>query len=176
MDIRTIRANDIDGLKAFFDRIPEGDRTFFKEDVSDPHLIEQWVSDGRDHRLITVDGERVIAYVALMRGVGWSSHVGELRLVVDPDERGRQIGSAMAYRGLQEALAMNLSKVVVEVVADQVATIALFQGLGFEAEAFLADHVRDGAGQLHDLVVLSHAVDDTWSAMISVGLDKVLDE
>ena len=70
---------------------------------------------------------------------------------------------------------MKLSKVVVEVVADQVATIALFQGLGFEAEAFLADHVRDATGRLHDLIVLSHQVDDTWGAMTTIGLDRILE-
>jgi ribosomal protein S18 acetylase RimI-like enzyme len=176
VDIRTIGAGDDDALMAFFDRIPEGDRTFFKEDVTDRHLIEGWAADTRDHRLLASEGERVIAYMAVIPGVGWSSHVGELRLVVDPGERGRHVGSALAYRGLQDALAMKLSKVVVEVVADQVATIALFQGLGFEAEAFLVDHVRDATGRLHDLIVLSHQVDDNWSTMSSIGLDRVLDD
>jgi RimJ/RimL family protein N-acetyltransferase len=69
---------------------------------------------------------------------------------------------------------MGLSKVVVEVVADQVPTIALFQGLGFEAEAVLTDHVRDANGRLHDLILLSHHVDDNWAAMATIGLDQLL--
>jgi ribosomal protein S18 acetylase RimI-like enzyme len=174
LDIRTIQAADFDGLMAFFGRVPEGDRTFFKEDVSDGGLVEEWVTDDRSRRLVAVDGDRIIGYLAVMPGVGWSSHVGELRLVVDPEHRGKHVGSQLAYRGLQDALGMNLSKVIVEVVADQQGTIALFQGLGFEAEAILADHVRDGSGQLHDLIVLSHRVDDTWGAMVGIGLDKAL--
>src|SRR5579859_2884156 len=128
MDTRAIGADDLDRLLAFFARIPEGDRTFFKEDVSDPHLVEGWLIDQRVRRLVAVDGDRVVAYLAIIPGVGWSAHVGELRLVVDPQWRGRHVGSALAFRGLQGALAMNLSKVVVEVVADQGASIALFQG------------------------------------------------
>ena len=39
MDIRMLNVNDLDALTGFFGRIPEGDRTFFKEDVSDPRLV-----------------------------------------------------------------------------------------------------------------------------------------
>jgi ribosomal protein S18 acetylase RimI-like enzyme len=169
---------------AFFGRIPEGDRTFFKEDVTDQSLVEGWVTDERDRRLLAIDGDSVVGhsvvgysvvgYVAIVPGVGWSSHVGEVRLVVEPAYRGRHLGSALAYRGLQEALAMGLSKVIVEVVADQVPTIALFQGLGFEAEAVLADHVRDATGRFHDLILLSHQVHETWAAMATIGLDGLL--
>jgi ribosomal protein S18 acetylase RimI-like enzyme len=176
VDIRPIHTGDGDALIAFFGRIPEGDRTFFKEDVAEQGLVEGWVVDERDRRLLAVDGESVVGYVAIVPGVGWSSHVGEVRLVVEPDYRGRHLGSALAYRGLQEALAMGLSKVIVEVVADQVPTIALFQGLGFEAEAVLADHVRDATGRFHDLILLSHHVDDTWSAMATIGLDNLLSQ
>jgi RimJ/RimL family protein N-acetyltransferase len=170
-----LNAHDFDALTGFFGRIPEGDRTFFKEDVSDARLVGAWGADERDHRWLAFDGDQVIAYLAVIPGIGWSAHVGELRLVVDPAHRGHHVGSALAFRGLQDALAMKLSKVVVEVVADQVATIALFQGLGFEAEAFLADHVRDATGRLHDLIVLSHQVGDTWGAMTTIGLDRILE-
>ena len=34
--------------------------------------------------VLAVDGATVVGYVAVIPGVGWSSHVGELRLVVDP--------------------------------------------------------------------------------------------
>jgi ribosomal protein S18 acetylase RimI-like enzyme len=175
MDIRPLHTTDLDALMAFFSRIPEGDRTFFKEDVSDRHLIESWGSDQRDRRLLAVEDDQIIGYLAVIPGIGWSSHVGEVRLVVDPEHRGRHVGSALAFRGLQDALAMKLSKVVVEVVANQLGTIALFQGLGFEAEAFLVDHVRDASGHLNDLIVLSHQVGDTWGAMVTIGLDKILD-
>jgi hypothetical protein len=34
--------------------------------------------------------------------------------------------------------------------------------------------VRDRSGVLHDLVLLAHHVDDTWTAMHSLGLDDEL--
>ena len=39
---------------------------------------------------------------------------------------------------------------VVEVVADQDSTIALFRSHGFDPEALLRDHVRDRSGELRD--------------------------
>jgi hypothetical protein len=46
----------------------------------------------------------------------------------------------------------------------------MFSGLGFTGEALLRDHIRDGDGQLHDLVVLAHLVEESWSTLDAVGL------
>ena len=54
-----------------------------------------------------------------------------------------------------EAIELDLRKMVVEVVADQEATIAMFRSLGFDPEALLTDHVRDQSGTLRDLMVLA---------------------
>jgi len=40
MEIRPIEAGDSPALSAFFERIPESDRTFLKEDVGDPRVLE----------------------------------------------------------------------------------------------------------------------------------------
>ena len=47
----------------------------------------------------------------------------------------------------------------------------MFTKLGFEAEGLFKDHVRDQAGELHDLLVLAHFVDDLWSTMATAGID-----
>ena len=64
---------------------------------------------------------------------------------------------------------------VVEAIATQDATIALFAGLGFQPEALLVDQVRDAGGELHDLMVLALHGDETWSTLTAVGLDQPLD-
>lgn len=61
-----------------------------------------------------------------------------------------------------------------EVVADQSPAVAMFQSLGFQAEALLRDHVRDRSGRLRDLILLAHSVDDTWAAMATAGIDEDL--
>ena len=39
MEIRPIEAGDSPALSHFFERIPESDRTFLKEDVGDPRVL-----------------------------------------------------------------------------------------------------------------------------------------
>lgn len=164
----------VDSVDAFFQRLPNGDRTFFKEPVEGRGTVEGWVHDERGERHLAMDGDRVVGYVAVVPGVGWSEHVGELRLVVDAQERGRGLGRKLARFAVRRALERDLAKLVVEVVADQTATIRLFQGLGFVPEALLEDHVRDGAGRVMDLIVLAHRGRDSWEVLTTVGLDGEL--
>jgi ribosomal protein S18 acetylase RimI-like enzyme len=63
-----------------------------------------------------------------------------------------------------------MTKLVVEVDAEQGAALALFTHLGFSGEALLENHIRDRQGQLRDLMVLAHHVDRTWSRMETLGL------
>jgi hypothetical protein len=69
-----------------------------------------------------------------------------------------------------EAVGAGLKKLVVEVVAEQGAALALFTELGFTGEALLVDHIRDRSGELRDLLVLAHHVGETWAGMDTVGI------
>jgi GNAT superfamily N-acetyltransferase len=169
MEIRQLQPGDRDALTRFLRRVPEADRTFFKEDVDDPAVIDAWVQPG-PARAVAVDGGEVLGSLSLVRLHGWSSHVGEIRLIVDPAHRGRGVGRALARRAVIEALDLGLEKLVVEVIAVQDSTVAMFRWLGFEPEALLTDHVRDRSGELQDLMVLAHSVQEQWSAMINAGI------
>jgi len=174
MDVRAPDDGDVDALLAFFERIPAGERTFFKEPVLDRATVEGWLIGGAGRRgLACADGE-VSGYVAVIPLTGWSDHVGEIRLVVDPERRGQGLGRALARWALLQALELGLRKLYVEVVADQEGAVAMFSNLGFQAEGLLRDHVRDRDGELRDLVLLAHPVDDHWSAMSTAGIDDAL--
>ena len=69
-----------------------------------------------------------------------------------------------------QALSHGLTKLTVEVVADQDGAVAMFGALGFQAKGFLRDHVRDHDGILRDLILLAHPVEDHWSAMATAGI------
>jgi ribosomal protein S18 acetylase RimI-like enzyme len=168
-----------DALVRFFTALPEGDLTFIKEEVTDPEIVRSWTDEGSaGGRWVAVedtggeggDGTEVTGYVAVRPLSGWSDHVGEVRLVVAPSSRGSGLGRELARRALVEAVGAGLSKLVVEVVAEQGAALALFTDLGFTGEALLTDHIRDRSGRLRDLMVLAHHVDQTWSGMDAVGV------
>lgn len=163
-----------DALLRFFGELPEGDLTFIKEEVTDPGTVRSWAAGagGSGGRWIAVEdgSDDVTGYVAVRPLPGWSDHVGEVRLVVSPTRRGTGLGRELARRALVEAVGAGLSKLVVEVVAEQGAALALFTELGFTGEALLQDHIRDRDGQLRDLMVLAHHVRDTWAGMDAVGV------
>jgi ribosomal protein S18 acetylase RimI-like enzyme len=164
-----------DALVRFFAALPPEDLTFIKEEVTDPDTVRSWTSGvAAGGRWVAVDGDgedaEVTGYVAVRPLPGWSDHVGEVRLVVSPAHRGSGLGRELARRALLEAVGSGLSKLVVEVVAEQGAALALFTGLGFTGEALLTDHIRDRSGRLRDLMVLAHHVRDTWAGMDTVGV------
>ena len=102
MEFRSIAPGDEPALARFFARIPEGDRTFLKEDVDDARVIADW------------------------------SRPGTARV------------------------------------------IAMFRALGFEPEALLADHVRDRAGEVRDLMVLANDVESQFASMGAAGITEQL--
>jgi ribosomal protein S18 acetylase RimI-like enzyme len=176
-DVVPLGPEHCDALLRFFRALPEGDRTFIKEDVTDPDTVRGWTSgEARGRRWIVLDGDDVTGYVAVLPLAGWSDHVGEVRLVVAPGRRGGGLGRELARHALVAAVEDGLRKVVVEVVADQGAALALFTGLGFGGEALLRDHIRGRDGELHDLMVLAHHVGETWSGMATVGVAEELGE
>jgi ribosomal protein S18 acetylase RimI-like enzyme len=173
MDVRRIERADRAALERFLAAIPDADRTFLKEDVADPEVIAAWARPG-EARSIAVDDGEVAGYVAVIPLHGWSSHVGELRLVVAPDRRGQGVGRLLARHAVVEALELGLAKLVVEVIADQEALVSMFRALGFEPEALLTDHVRVRSGELRDLLVLAHSVEQQWASMSMAGIVESL--
>jgi L-amino acid N-acyltransferase YncA len=169
MDIRQLGSGDRAALARFLDRVPAADRTFFKEDIEDAAVVDGWLRAAPAHAIAVAGGE-IVGWLAVVPLHGWSRHVGEVRLIVDPAWRGRGIGRALARRAVLEALELGLRKMVVEVIAVQEPTIAMFRSLGFDPEALLTDHVRDRAGELRDLLVLSHSVEEQWSSMMKAGV------
>ena len=172
VEIRAPSPQDADRLERFFARVPPSDRTFFKEDVRDPAVVEQWTGGSGGSRALALGrGGAVLAAASVVPLSGWSDHVAELRLVVDARHRRRRLGTTLARWALLEAVRMGSQKVVVEVLADQEPAIAMFQGLGFVPEALLRDHVRGRDGKLHDLLLLAHAVRGNWSQLATLGME-----
>src|SRR4051794_2320022 len=175
VDVRELTAADLGALREFFAAVPSEDHTFFKEDVNDPGVAERWVADTRSVRRLAVDDDgRLVAWAALVPGVARTAHVAELLLVVAGSNRRQGLGQKLARRMLVEALEHGYRKVSVYLAADNPGPIAMFRNLGFEPEALLRDELCDPNGDLHDVMVLSHVVDDRWAIMVTGGLDKTV--
>jgi ribosomal protein S18 acetylase RimI-like enzyme len=174
-DLRPLRPDDVERVLAFLMAMPEGDRTFFWE-TDDRATVERWIEDDRAGRwILTDEAGQVEAYLAVIPGVAWSSHVGELRLVVGSGQRRRGLGRALARRGLIEAVRRGLEKIVVEVVASREGDVEMFSSIGFQAEALLTNQIRDRSGNFQDLVILAHDVGAVRDSMEVLGIDEATD-
>jgi L-amino acid N-acyltransferase YncA len=176
IDVRAVQADDAEALLRFFADVPDEDRTFFKEEIGDARRVtEHWLADEPSLRRVVLDDQgRIVAFAALSPGVGRTSHVADLRLVVAAHARGRGLGRTVARRMFLEAVRHGFRKITVDIASDHEGPIRMFRELGFQPEALLLDQLCDPDGQLHDLVVLAHAVDEQWSGMLTVGIDEAV--
>jgi ribosomal protein S18 acetylase RimI-like enzyme len=172
--LRKISEADAELVAEFLSTVPEGDRTFFKEDT-DLEAVRRWGSDDRTLRWLLVGSDgKPQAYVAIIPGLGWSAHVGELGLVVGEAYRRRGLGRALARFGLLQGVRLGLQKLTVEVVADKEGDLQMFTEIGFEPEALLKKQIIDRDGEIHDLVLLGHDVEEVRADMELIGLDEAI--
>ena len=158
--IRRFRPDDRDRVIAFAAALPEHDLLFLSRDVREPRVVAAWlkaIEDGEIDSLIAEDGGQIVATAALVRDpLSWSAHVGEVRLLVAPGRRGAGLGSDLLQGIFMIAKDRGLSKLLARMTVDQVGSIALFEGVGFRAEAMLKDQVRGADGRSHDVAILSY--------------------
>lgn len=175
-EARDLTSADAPALRAFFLSMPTEDRTFFFQDVNDPAVAERWTSDERGApRGVFDDRGRLLAFGALKPGIDWSSHVADVVLLVSPDARRAGLGRTLARDMLLQAVRRGFKKVTVVIPVDNTGAIEMFSKLGFQGEALLRDQLCSPQdGQLRDVVVLAHMVDDTWSTLLSGGYEEAV--
>lgn len=159
--IRRFAAKDEKAMQAFAERLPEHDLLFLGRDLRHPRVIAAWVEaigEGAIDSLIAEDDKgNLVGAAALVRDpLGWSGHVGEVRLLVSPDKRGAGLGRDLLEGIYAIARDRGLTKLTAQMTPDQIGSVMLFESLGFRAEALLKGQVRDQSGTPHDLTILSH--------------------
>ena len=178
LQLARLQPADADALAAFAAALPAHDLLFLRRDISQPKVIAAWmqaIAEGRLHSLAVRDAGVLVGCSAIVvDALSWSRHVGELRVLVAPAWRGKGLGRVLIQQCFAQALDLGLEKLVAQMTVDQVAAIAVFEELGFRAEALLRDHVKDRDGQLHDLALLSHDVAAVQSRLDAYGVSDAL--
>jgi RimJ/RimL family protein N-acetyltransferase len=177
--IRRFQPADRDAMLAFAGGLAEHDLLFLGRDLRHPRVIAAWqdaIAEGWIDSLLAIDtnddGGTIVGSAALVRDpLGWSAHVGEVRLLVSSDRRGAGLGRDLLEGIFAIAAERGLDKLTAQMTTDQDGSIALFESLGFRAEALLKDHVRDRAGNMFDLALLSQDVARVTAQHRAFGLD-----
>jgi RimJ/RimL family protein N-acetyltransferase len=156
--LKRMTSRDRDALHALFERLPEEDTKFLKDDVRKPEVIDAWCRDIAYARvfplLAEVDGVVVADATLHRRTHGWLKHVGEIRFIVDPAYRRKGLGAHLIEELILYAIAEGLEKLVAEVVAEETAAIRALERFGFKPVAVLPGLVKDHTGMARDLHIL----------------------
>jgi L-amino acid N-acyltransferase YncA len=154
--IEPVAAHHRQALLDFVSGVAERDRAFFDRTLLSQVRVASWTQAVPERRLVAVEDDgSVSGLVTVSPGVGWSAHTAEVRVIVRSAQRGRGIGRALASAGVDLAGEMGIEKLTVETMAANAGGQATFAALGFDVEARLPGQVRDDAGVLQDLVLLS---------------------
>jgi L-amino acid N-acyltransferase YncA len=146
----------------FFERVPEEDRAFLKEDLLNREEVETWldgIDSARETVIVAVVDGRIVGTAVLERQRHrWTRHVGEVRIVAEPAFRRRGLGHVLAQAIFDLAQQAGLEKIMAEMVSDGLGSIRVFKRLGFRTEAVFNDQVEDRHGRKHDLLVMAYYI------------------
>src|SRR2546421_10331072 len=178
IEFRMMTHSDETAVLAYAQKLTTHDLLFLPRNISQPKVLSAWVNEierGAITSLLAVKGGAVVGCGTLVRDPhSWSPHVGEIRMVVSQDVRGQGVGRTLSQETFALALGAGLEKLSVQMTVDQQAAIALFESLGFKAEALFRDHVRDIAGRTHEIVVLGHNIAQVQAQLEAYGLAEAV--
>jgi L-amino acid N-acyltransferase YncA len=160
--LRLMNSSDNEALLAFARSLPSDDLLFLSVDITEPEAVAAWARDLESGRVITVLAEsngRLLGHGTLIRNnLTWTRHLGEIQLLISPAARGLGLGNLLASEIFAVAEQRGLQKIVARMASEQKSAISVFERLGFNAEALLADFVIDRNDRTHDLIVMTYDV------------------
>ena len=176
VQLRLMGAADELAVLTFAGGLEPHELLFLRRDIRQPKVVAAWLREieaGQFATLLAWKAGEVVGCGTVVRDpLSWSAHVAELRTVIAAKLRGQGLGTAMVQETFRLALLGGAEKIFAQMTTDQPGAIAVFEGLGFRPEAILRQHVRDEAGVLYDIVVLSHIVAEVAAKLEAYGLSE----
>jgi L-amino acid N-acyltransferase YncA len=173
--VKPLEGGDAPALLEFYRTLPEEDRLYLRDDVTKPEWLERFVAHVKHNEVVSLIAERggkVVGEASLYRALhGWTAHVGEIRVTVEPRLRRSGLGTALARDLVKVAIGLGVEKMIVQMVESQQSARRLFEKLGFRQEAVLRGHVKDIHGIKRDLLIAANDVSHLWEAMEALVSD-----
>lgn len=169
LTLRPAEQADERALVEFFAAVPEEDRLFLKEDVSDPAVVKSWLQH-LDHErifpLLALHGSEVVGDGTLhCNPFGWSRHVGEVRVVVARSWQRKGVGQLLVRELVARAIDRGLEILEANVLEGQHDALRAFERIGFKVETVLKGRATDRTGRRRDVLVMTRDVSELWRRM-----------
>ena len=145
--LRTMTRDDQYSLYSFFSALPEENRRFLRNDVTDRKVIENWTRNLNYDRVLPILAEsngKIIANATLhYQTFGWGRHVAEIRITIDREFQGRKLGSLLLNELSRLAAKNKVKKLLARIITTRDVVIRAFKKAGFIEIAVLKDYVKD---------------------------------
>jgi acetyltransferase len=156
--VRPLGKRDEARLYRFLQAVPEEERLFIKQPLSDRTVIRNWCRYPdlqRNLPLLMLHGQTVIGEATLhQREGGWKRHVGLITLLTHPDYRGRDVSKVLVSELVEIARHAGLRRLEAELNGERKIALNVLAQLGFSKLMHLEDYVLDMKAVSHDYVLL----------------------
>jgi L-amino acid N-acyltransferase YncA len=156
--LRPMTRDDEQAVYQFYNSLSEESRRYLRSDVKNRKIIAQWMREMNYDRALPILAEHdgmVVASSTLHRQTfGWGRHVGEVRIVIGDDFRGRGLGSTLLREVYGIAAQSGLRKLVARVVTARAEVIRAFEKSGYGRVAVLKKFVKDIYQNYADIAIM----------------------
>lgn len=162
-------APDLDGIVAFFSRLPPRSMDFLRLNLTDRERCRQRLAqlDDESHfRLVAELDGRIVGDASLDREpYAWTAHIASMRAVVAPEVQKLGIGSILFSELVMVAEDAHIERLVCEVTAEQKPVIKMLEKIGFHHEATLRGFIKDPQGAKHDMLIMTNELIAIWESL-----------
>jgi GNAT superfamily N-acetyltransferase len=156
--IRPLGKNDEARLRKFLLGVPEEERLFIKQSLSDPSVVREWCRHPdyeRNLPLLMLHGNIIIGEATLHQRVGgWKRHIGLITLLTHSNYRGRDVSKLLVSELVEIARHSGLRRLEAELNGERKIALHVLAQLGFSKLMQLEDYVLDMTAVPHDYVLL----------------------
>jgi len=176
IELKLFSAEHRSAMQQFANALPEHDLLFLKRNIREDKVLDAWISSvesGDVASVIACRGDTILGCNSLIIDKwSWSSHVGEVRVLVDESMRKQGLGRLLIQECFIAGLLLGLEKLTAKMTTDQETAVTVFEEMGFTTEALLKDHVMSQSGEKFDLLMMGQDVEQFQSRKEMYGLDE----
>lgn len=156
---RHMTQQDGAAVRGFAQSLPTEELVFTRVDISSESGVKEWIDNlkrDKTRSIIAQEDGRMVGYASLHYDrMLWTRHQGEIRVMVSPDVRAVGVGRHLVSDVLLLARELGLQRAVAQIAVDQPRVRAMFEDMGFQAEALLTDWIMDRNDRTHDVLIMT---------------------
>lgn len=166
--LRIAGPSDRDALVQMYTTVSDREQSFFIDDIRHPSTFVKWFEPNDLQETLSIVAESngiLVGEAAIIRQkTSRTSHVGNVRIFIQPDWRSVGLGPQMVSLLFTEALKMGIQKISISIPepADKDFRI-LLEKTGFAREAVLKNHYKTESGISQAIIMYGRDLEELWN-------------